>query len=368
LWRDDPGPASLCKVTSSQTQRRGTPPSGLRARLRSDPRFTTTGWVLLPLRAFLGFTFVYAGVSKLFDVHYLDPSSPLGVHAQMLHAAATSPIGGLVSLSAEHATITGLLIAFGEIAAGLGALLGLLTRLAALGGLLLAFSFFLTVSWSTRPYYFGADIVFAFAWTPLVIAGDGGLLSVTAWLRAAARQQLGLAPEPTARETVVVRNEVERRAVVRSAGVAAVIGAVSVIGGSVLALVRRPSTAAAATPAPTPKPSATASGAAPSATASPTATGKVIAAAASVPVGSSKSFTGPDGAPAFLLHPAADTFLAFSAICSHQGCPVSYVGPGFQCPCHGATYDQNGQVTGGPAPSPLTKIPVKVTGGSVATA
>jgi thiosulfate dehydrogenase [quinone] large subunit len=363
-------------VTSSQTQRRGTPPSGLRARLRSDPRLTTTGWVLLPLRAFLGVTFVYAGASKLFDVHYLDPSSPLGVHAQMLHAAATSPIGGLVSLSAEHATVSGLLIAFGELAAGLGALLGLLTRLAALGGLLLAFSFFLTVSWTTRPYYFGADIVFAFAWTPLVIAGDGGLLSLTAWLRAAARQQLGLTAEPTARETVVVRNEVERRAVVRSAGVAAVIGAVSVIGGSVLALVRRPSTAAVATPASTPQPSATASGTTPSATssatsgvsASPTAAGKVIAAAAGVPVGSSKSFTGPDGAPAFLLHPAADTFVAFSAICSHQGCPVSYVGPGFQCPCHGATYDQNGQVTGGPAPSPLTKIPVKVTGDSVTTA
>jgi thiosulfate dehydrogenase [quinone] large subunit len=353
---------TLCFVTSPQTQRRGTPPSGIRARLRSDPRLASPGWVLLPLRAFLGVTFVYAGVSKLWDPHYLDASSPLGVHAQMLHAATTSPISGLVSLSAEHATLTGLLIAFGELAAGLGVLLGLLTRLAALGGVLLALSFFLTVSWTTRPYYYGADIVFAFAWTPLLIAGDGGLFSVTARLRAAVRRQMGLPLQPTARETVLVRDEVERRTVVRSAAVAAAIGVVSVVGGSLLALVRRPSaTPAAASPLPA---AAGAGGSSPAATTA----GNVIASAASVPVGSAKSFTGPSGAPAYLLHPAADTFVAFSAICTHQGCPVSFVGPGFQCPCHGATYDQNGQVTGGPAPAPLTKIPVKVAGGEVTTA
>jgi len=332
--------------------------------------------VLLPLRAFLGATFVYAGASKLLDQSYLDTASPLGVHAQMLRAATTSPIGGLVTFSADHATLTGLTIAFAEIAVGLGTLLGLLPRLAAVGGALLALSFFLTVSWTTRPYYVGADIGDVFAWLPLVIAGDGGLLSLSATMRAQVRRKMALPPEPTLRESALVRNEVERRTLLRGGLVAGAVGAVTVAAGTLVALARRPSangTAATTTPAGSTSPAApsappSASASASAAAASATGAGTVIAPASAVAVGSSKSFTTADGQQAYLLHPAADTFVAFNATCTHQGCPVSFVGPGFQCPCHGASYDGNGQVTGGPAPRPLTKIPVKVVDGNVTTA
>ncbi|MCU1686789.1 MAG: DoxX family rane protein [Amycolatopsis sp.] len=297
---------------------------------------------LLPLRAFLGITFVYAGLSKILDPHYLDDASPLGVHAQMLHAASTSPIGALVSTSADYSTVTGLAIAFGEVAVGLGALLGLFTRVAALGGIMLALSFFLTVSWTTRPYYYGADLGFAFAWTPLLIAGDGGVFSVTTRLRAAVRRRLDL----TLDEGATGQDEVERRTLLRAGLISAAVAAVGVAAGSALALARRPRNAS--------HPPAATPGAA-----------TVIAAAADVAVGSSKSFTAPNGTPAYLLHPAADTFMAFNAACTHQGCPVSYTGPGFRCPCHGSTFDQNGQVTGGPANAPLKKVPVKVVNGQV---
>ena len=40
-------------------------------------------WVLLPLRAFLGGTFVYAGMQKLADRHFFDPASPSSVQSQM---------------------------------------------------------------------------------------------------------------------------------------------------------------------------------------------------------------------------------------------------------------------------------------------
>jgi thiosulfate dehydrogenase [quinone] large subunit len=331
--------------------------------LRLDSPLKSPAWALLPLRAFLGGTFLYAGLSKLFDPNYLDNSSPLGVHAQMLHAATASPIGSLVSLTAGHATLTGLAIAFGEVAVGLGTLLGLFTRVAALGGILLALSFFLTVSWTTRPYYFGADLGFAFAWSPLLIAGDAGLYSVTARLRAAVRRQVGLPPQPGASEGAAEQDDVERRTVLRGGIIGATIAAVGIAAGSTLALARRPSGTAGGQPA-SPAPPA------PGASASPHSAngGAVIAAASSVPVGSSKSFTTANGAPALLLHPATDTFKAFRAACTHQGCPVSYVGTGFQCPCHGSTFDQNGQVTGGPAPAPLAEIPVKVVDGQVTTA
>jgi len=41
-------------------------------------------------------------------------------------------------------------------------------------GAVLALTFFLTVSWNTTPYYYGADIVFLFAWTPFITMGAGG--------------------------------------------------------------------------------------------------------------------------------------------------------------------------------------------------
>lgn len=299
-------------------------------------------WALLPLRVFLGGTFLYAGLSKLLDANYLDPTSPLGVQAQMLHAAATSPIGPLVSFAAEQPTVTGLAIALGEVAVGLGTLLGLFTRIAALGGYLLALSFFLTVSWTTHPYYVGADIVFAAAWTPLLIAGDAGLLSTTTLLRDAIRRRR---PNPAPEQG----NGAERRTVLRGGLIAA---ATATLGGVVVALTRRTTT--------DPEPSRpTASG-----TSSPT----VIAEAAAVAVGSSTSFTTPDGSAAYLLRPSTDTFLAYLAACTHQGCPVTPADSGFSCPCHGSAFDGNGQVTAGPATKPLVKVPVHVIDGQVTTA
>ena len=37
-----------------------------------------------------------------------------------------------------------------------------------------------------------------------------------------------------------------------------------------------------------------------------------------------------------------------------RGCIVSVAETGFACPCHGSHYDQDGVVTGGPAPRALS--------------
>jgi len=44
---------------------------------------------------------------------------------------------------------------------------------------------------------------------------------------------------------------------------------------------------------------------------------------------------------------------AISTTCTHLGCIVGISDTGFACPCHGSRYDQDGNVTGGPAPAPL---------------
>jgi thiosulfate dehydrogenase [quinone] large subunit len=94
----------------------------------------------------------------------------------------------------------------------------------------------------------------------------------------------------------------------------------------------------------------------------------VIAQVSDVPVGSVFAFNSPaDGTPAFLLQPAAGTFVVYLATCTHQGCVVDYDAQAamFECPCHGATYDSEGKVTGGPAPKPLARLAAAASGTDV---
>src|SRR6516162_799723 len=149
------------------------------------------GWALLPLRAFLGVTFVFAGLQKLANPAFFNSANPASIQAQLAAARRVSPIHSLLGPISHVSVLVGLLIAFGELAIGLGTLLGFLARPAAVGGLILSFTLFLTVSYHSHPYYTGSDIVFLFAWMPLVIAGAGGVLSVDAILENRVRDQLG---------------------------------------------------------------------------------------------------------------------------------------------------------------------------------
>lgn len=49
----------------------------------------------------------------------------------------------------------------------------------------------------------------------------------------------------------------------------------------------------------------------------------------------------------------ANRIAAISTTCTHLGCIVGISDTGFACPCHGSRFDQDGNVTGGPAPKPL---------------
>ncbi len=54
--------------------------------------------------------------------------------------------------------------------------------------------------------------------------------------------------------------------------------------------------------------------------------------------------------------------VGLSAVCTHQGCTVEYVGgttPIF-CPCHGSTFNAAGAVTGGPARTSLRNYAASV--------
>lgn len=56
------------------------------------------------------------------------------------------------------------------------------------------------------------------------------------------------------------------------------------------------------------------------------------------------------------------SFIAFSVVCTHLGCPVRWLQDAklFMCPCHGGVYYEDGSVAGGPPPHPLPRYQVRV--------
>ena len=93
--------------------------------------------------------------------------------------------------------------------------------------------------------------------------------------------------------------------------------------------------------------------------------GTVVTPLSSIAVGSTAAVT-VEGTAMLLNRTADDTVLAFSAICTHQGCLVADT---FRCPCHGSRYDpETGTNLAGPAPAPLTVIEVAIVDDNVVIA
>ena len=322
------------------------------------------GRALLPLRAFLGFTFCFAGLQKLANPRFFDAADPASIQSQLAGAARRSPIHALISPLAHVAVPLGLLIAFGELAVGVGTLLGLRARLAAAGGLALSLMLFLTVSFHSAPYYTGADIVFAFAWTPLLLAGSGPVLSLDAAIADWADKQAG------------PRRGASRREVVLGGTVTAAVAVLTLVAGGLAAGLGRlaggtagKQEATGLPPAAGPTPaSPTPAGPTPVGTPSHRATAKpgqvppgtAVGPASDVPVGQAASFTDPaTGDPSIVIRPSSATFVAFDAVCPHAGCTVGY-DPSAKvivCPCHGSQFNAStGAVEVGPASTGLKKL------------
>jgi len=58
---------------------------------------------------------------------------------------------------------------------------------------------------------------------------------------------------------------------------------------------------------------------------------------------------------------------ALSAICTHEGCTVTWDEEQklILCACHGGEYDRQGKVLAGPPPAPLIQLPVRVEDGRI---
>jgi thiosulfate dehydrogenase [quinone] large subunit len=324
--------------------------------VRRPDGMVATGWTLLPLRLFLGVTFLYAGLQKLANPNFFRQSSPISIHAQLVGATHSSPIHGLIAHLVPVATTVGAVIAIGEVAIGLGVLVGLWVRVAAVAGMALSLGLFLTVSFHSSPYFTGSDIVFLFAWTPLALAGAAGAPALDTWLARAPAVDAARPGEMGRREVVT-----KGMATGLVAGAVVVVGGIAASAGRVAGGTR----SAQGTPSLSGGGSGSATTSPPATTGSGSGSGSLgtsVGSAADVPVGGSASFTDPTtGDPALVIQSKAGEFVAFDAVCPHAGCTVAYQSAAkiIACPCHGSEFDpQTGAVIRGPAPTGLISIHV----------
>ncbi len=371
------------------------------------------GWVLLPMRLFLGVTFVYAGIQKFMDPQFFNPKATGYIGRQIIGFAASSPLHSFLLIAAQHARLFGLMTAYGEIAIGLGILFGFLFRPAAFFGMLISLLFFLSATWRVYPYFYGSDIVFTVCWLTMVINGplNTGLPTLDEWLTITTLSQVSpqqqqqltpafaillgttsLAPEvapalatpattgttkQTARQQQQQQQQRRYSTIQRAkdnrrnflSGV--FTGGATILGLFTLgyAINRFFSSTDDSSTVTTPGSSSASTAGSASSTTTTTSTTpgttSAIAQVSAVPTNSATTFTIPSsGDPGVLVHLNNGQFVAYDALCTHAGCQVSY-DPSSQlllCPCHGAAFDpsKNAAVVNPPAPTPLTAVSIHV--------
>ena len=269
------------------------------------------------LRFWLGATWVYGGWVKATDPGFLDKASPNYIGAQLTGYIGHSPISFLLRHMVEHAQLMGWAVMLSEFAIGIAVLSGVAMQLAIIGGASISLILWLCVTWTVKPYFLGSDTAYFAMWVALFFL-----------VRSASgrRKRDGIIP-----------NLSDRREVMGMIGVAAAATIGALAGGAV----RKANVKAVP--------------------------GSEIVKLANFPIGSTKQFKASDGSPAILFRTKSGVY-AYSAVCTHQGCVVSYdsLGHTMRCPCHGATYDSTtGKVLSGPAPQPLPKISVAIKGDAV---
>jgi thiosulfate dehydrogenase [quinone] large subunit len=298
--------------------------------------YASTTVAAVVLRFFLGGTMLYAGVDKaLLDPRFLQADG-IGSIGETLRYFVTSggPLAGLVeAVALPQPVLIGASMAGAQLLVGASLLTGSWVRYGALLGAGISLSLALTSTWGVSPYYYGNDLPYFVGFLALAALGDGGAL------RLGAPASRGHNPE-------------RRAALVSGTGIAAGIAALLVLDRSrAVSMITGGGTP---TPSPTPGASATSS-------ASPTPTaGTVISGAPGLAAGQALNFSA-GGTDAVLIKDGSN-YRAFERACTHQGTSVDWQAwsGDFLCPNHGARFAATGQVTAGPANTPLRAIEVSV--------
>ncbi len=289
--------------------------------LKSYVRTASSSWrnqapAFRVMRLWLGITWIYAGWDKASDPGFLTPGSDTYIGTQLSGFSTHSPVGFAFNNLIEYATLVGGFVILTEFAIGLATLLWVAPRLAAFGGFLMSLGLWLASTFHASPYFLASNTAYAVLWLSYFLFLTGS----------SKRKGIGISFERRS----VLRVGITGALAVAFAGVGKLFGQAGSVSSQMAA-----------------------------------SKGIKIIKLASLEVGANHNFVAGNGAPAILFRTKTGVF-AYSAICTHQGCTVSYSATSktLKCPCHGAEFDPNksGQVVTGPALSPLGEVKVAIKG------
>ena len=270
------------------------------------------------IRLWLGMTWIYAGWNKASDPGFLNKSGATYIGRQLTAYASTSPVGFIFRRLVEHATVVGISVMIIEFAIGFATILWVAPTSVAFAGFAMSLGLWTAATWHVKPYFLGSDSAYAILWLAYFLTLVGRRRRVDVSL--------------------------DRRGAMRVGALAAI----ALVATGVGRYFSRSS-------------SLSTIGAQKGTNMNP----HQIITLSNLAVGETHEFTSLNGAPSILFRTSNGVF-AYSEICTHLGCTISY-SPADKlliCPCHGSTFDpfNNAKVLSGPAPSPVPKIKVAIEG------
>lgn len=291
--------------------------------LQTHVRATVASWrtqtpAVRVIRFWLGITWIYGGWNKATDPGFLSKTGSTYIGRQLTGYASNSPLGFFFRHLIERATLVGIVVTIAEFAIGLATLLWIAPTSMAFAGFTMSLGLWVAATWHVKPYFLGSDTAYAIMWLSYLLTLIGKRRKVDVSL--------------------------DRRGAMR----VGVLGATAVVAALFGRFLSKPSA---------PVVTGLKSGAISNAN-------KIIKLS-NLAIGESHEFATNGGLPAILFRTKNGVF-AYSEICTHQGCTVSYSAPdkALICPCHGGIYDpfNNAAVVAGPPPSPLPSVKVAVSG------
>jgi thiosulfate dehydrogenase [quinone] large subunit len=270
-------------------------------------------WPVRVIRFWLGFTWLFAAWNKATDSGFLTAGSPTFIGTQLAGYADQSPIGFVFERLIDYPTQVGTFVMISEFSIGLATIFWVVPSMAAFGGFSMSIGLWLASSFRVDPYFLGSDTAYAVLWLSYLLHITNNRKGFTMSL--------------------------ERRGVMR----VGIIGTLAIAFAGVGKFF-------------TPKSSQDSANA---------ATKSRIVRLAALKVGATRNFVLANGAPAVLFRTKTGVF-AYSAICTHQGCTVTYTPASktLKCPCHGSEFDpfKSAKAVVGPATVKLPSVKVAIDG------
>jgi len=135
-----------------------------------------SAWFVLALRLVIGFAFLYSGVEKVLG--------GFGAQGYLANVAATNgnPFEGLflwMSQTPWFVDVVNVAVPWGEVAIGLGLMVGFLTRLAAFFGAFMMLMFYFG-NWDMAHGFINADFMYMLVFLSVAAFGAGRILGLDA--------------------------------------------------------------------------------------------------------------------------------------------------------------------------------------------